>query len=244
LGLDTVELIMRIEEDFSIDLPDWELSSVRTVGDLYALVLRHLDTTSACLSSKAFYRTRSAMVDALNLSRRSIRPSTSLEPLLPTESRIQRWNEIGTAIDLNFPRLRHSRGAKSLFLKLSFAIATSAVIGSWTLINLRGWHPGASIFSIVPAILIWIVVFGVSDGLMTKCMLPLASELPVETTGDLASMVLTMNYAAFAPASDGIQPLSREYVWERLVHHFTEQLQLEPEDIVPEASIAVDLGVD
>ena len=42
MGLDIVELIMRTEEVFSIDLPDSECESVRTVGDLYRLVLDKL----------------------------------------------------------------------------------------------------------------------------------------------------------------------------------------------------------
>ena len=39
MGLDTVEIVMRIEEELSIELPDLELGSVRTVGDLYQVVL-------------------------------------------------------------------------------------------------------------------------------------------------------------------------------------------------------------
>ena len=42
MGMDTVELVMRAEEVFAIDLPDDECASVRTVGDLYRLVLRKL----------------------------------------------------------------------------------------------------------------------------------------------------------------------------------------------------------
>lgn len=42
MGLDIVELIMRTEEVFSIDLPDAECEKVHTVGDLYRLVLDKL----------------------------------------------------------------------------------------------------------------------------------------------------------------------------------------------------------
>ena len=42
MGLDIVELVMRTEEVFSIDLPDEQCESVRTVGDLYRLVLEKL----------------------------------------------------------------------------------------------------------------------------------------------------------------------------------------------------------
>jgi acyl carrier protein len=42
MGLDTVEIILRTEETFSITLPDQQCEQVRTVGDLYRLVLQKL----------------------------------------------------------------------------------------------------------------------------------------------------------------------------------------------------------
>jgi acyl carrier protein len=42
MGLDTVELILRAEETFGIELPDYECSLIITVGDLYRLVLDKL----------------------------------------------------------------------------------------------------------------------------------------------------------------------------------------------------------
>ena len=43
MGLDTVEIVLRTEETFSLDLPDEECSKVVTVGDLYRLVLNKLE---------------------------------------------------------------------------------------------------------------------------------------------------------------------------------------------------------
>ena len=42
MGLDTVEIVLRVEEVFSLDLPDDECGLVRTVGDLYLLVVSRL----------------------------------------------------------------------------------------------------------------------------------------------------------------------------------------------------------
>jgi acyl carrier protein len=42
MGLDFVELVMRTEEVFSVELPDDQCESIRTVGDLYRLVLEKL----------------------------------------------------------------------------------------------------------------------------------------------------------------------------------------------------------
>ena len=43
MGLDTVELVLRTEETFVIDLPDDECARIITVGDLYRAVLAKLN---------------------------------------------------------------------------------------------------------------------------------------------------------------------------------------------------------
>ncbi len=43
MGLDIVEIVLRTEETFTVDLLDHECAQVLTVGDLYRLVLRKLD---------------------------------------------------------------------------------------------------------------------------------------------------------------------------------------------------------
>ena len=40
------------------------------------------------------------------------------------------------------------------------------------------------------------------------------------------------------------QPLSREAVWARVVHIISDQMQIDVPEIVPEARITQDLGID
>ena len=42
MGLDLVEIVLQTEETFNLDLPDDECEQIRTVGDLYRLVLSKL----------------------------------------------------------------------------------------------------------------------------------------------------------------------------------------------------------
>lgn len=43
MGLDLIEIVLRTEETFTVDLPDHECADIHTVGDLYRLVLQKLD---------------------------------------------------------------------------------------------------------------------------------------------------------------------------------------------------------
>ncbi len=52
MSLDTVELIMGIEDEFKITIPDEEASKLETIGDIYFFVLKKLEGTSR-LSSKS-----------------------------------------------------------------------------------------------------------------------------------------------------------------------------------------------
>jgi acyl carrier protein len=42
MGMDLVEIVIRVEETFVIDLPNYECSFIRTVGDLFRLTLEKL----------------------------------------------------------------------------------------------------------------------------------------------------------------------------------------------------------
>jgi acyl carrier protein len=42
MGMDLVEIVIRVEETFAIDLPSHECSLIRTVGDLFRLTLEKL----------------------------------------------------------------------------------------------------------------------------------------------------------------------------------------------------------
>jgi len=87
VGLDTVEFVMEIEATFGIRLLDAEAERVSTFGDLHALVLRKLVRGARCLTSAVFYRLRRALVTALAVERRAVRPAVSTETLVAAEGR-------------------------------------------------------------------------------------------------------------------------------------------------------------
>ena len=100
MGLDIVEYVTAVEEFFDVRMPDAELREVRTPRDLAEVVQRQLPskpTSYGCLSQRAFYRVRRAVVDAEpNLERRALRPDTPCHSLSTSAEPVQighRWEE-------------------------------------------------------------------------------------------------------------------------------------------------------
>src|ERR1019366_5759458 len=125
MGLDAVEIVMRTEDEFSITISDDEAAAAATVGALYRIVLGKLDVTPGCLTSKAFYMTRRALVDALGIPRRAIRPSTKLSPLLPDETRRKQWEQIHHDLGLAMPGLRIPGELKQGIYMRAFFLASA-----------------------------------------------------------------------------------------------------------------------
>jgi hypothetical protein len=70
-----------------------------------------------------------------------------------------------------------------------------------------------------------------------------SSPYAIQTAGDLATSVLTLNYSEFAPVSEKDSKPTTEDVWKKLVDIFCDQLQIAPEQVVQSATIGDDLGV-
>jgi acyl carrier protein len=240
MGLDSVELILRTEEDFSISILDEEAEKVRTVGDLYNLVLSKLDVTPGCLTSKSFYFTRRALVDSLQVPRRSIRPATRLSPLLPDETRRAQWQNIREHVGLATPPLRIPADLKQDLYKRTLFVSSAIAVALCVIALWRGWWAvPVFIFCAIFWILLSISSISLVERLSARL---LATELPADTAGELARVVLSLNFEHFAPSESKTMP-SDEDVWRRLVDIICDQLQIARDEIVPNASFGDDLGV-
>jgi len=244
MELEGVELILRFEDEFSISISDEEAGAARTVGDLYNLVIGKLDGSTSCASGRVFYLTRKAIVDTMGLPRRSVRPSTWLEPVFPKLTRIQRWKEIAVRSQLDFPRLEHAKRWREGLMLLGMVLASIPVIAAWWVFYALGWLPGIVVWLFaIPALVGWVVLVSRINQALLSATPWLACELPFKTAGDLAMGVLAMNYEVFDPLGDTQTPPSREFIWQRIVEIFCDELQVNPQDVRHDARIGEDLGV-
>ena len=108
MGLDTVELVMAIEDEFSIQILDTDAEAMMTVGQVYEYILakRGIKRQSLCLSAVTFYRLRRVLLKLSNRERHTIRPGTRLEAFAIGHKRREWWAELASKLNLALPALR------------------------------------------------------------------------------------------------------------------------------------------
>jgi len=131
MGLDGVELVMKFEEAFGIQLKDEEVTETRTPRMVIDLIFSKLKTAeeSICRSQRAFYIIRNALLQRLGLDRKAIRPDSRLRDLIPQSQEQQVWEEIRQAVaPRDWPELVRPVWMSRLLLTVGFAVFIVTVL--------------------------------------------------------------------------------------------------------------------
>lgn len=106
MGLDSVELIMSIEDKFGIAIPDAECEQIATVQQMADSVFEKikLNPNEKCLSQIVFYRIRKAFEQFGN-EKQNITPNTKMSDLLSETDLKNDWTRLGIRIGLKIPDL-------------------------------------------------------------------------------------------------------------------------------------------
>lgn len=117
MGLDGVELVMEIEEEFGIKLSENDARFMKSVNDIVTVVAAKVaspgDSAGAASRLKelsiirkgdrvrrqapCFYRLRQILSDSLLVNNRLIRPDTDLRRLIPAAQRVYIWQDLRAA---------------------------------------------------------------------------------------------------------------------------------------------------
>lgn len=220
MGLDGVELIMRVEEEFEIEISDAEAELCSTPGALCALIERKLNFAEAerrcgCPTSRAFYRVRRQLMQA-GIERARIKPTARLDFVLPRSHRRQRWSDLSEALGLSLPPLVRSPEWAFIGLLPLGVLPLCLVLAPAT----------ATALCFACAALWWLGV---------RATKPLAVHPPNElrSVGDLARRV------AWASAN---VPLQERDVWPQLQLIIADELGIPVSKITRDADLLRDLG--
>lgn len=225
MGLDSVELVMRVEESFDIVIEDADAEQVSTPGQMCALIERKLgvldaEKSSFCPTSRAFYRVRRELM-GLGIGRAHIKPDSSLHELLPRANRVTLWRQLSGALPLELAPLGRSDEVRSLLL---FG-ATGSALG----VFLTPLYP--------PLALAFVCSAGATIGLaLFSAPHKIFPPSRVRTVAELARRV-----AWTLPVVRG-ESQTRD-VWLQLQLIIADELSIAPEKVTRDAHFFRDLGM-
>jgi hypothetical protein len=227
MGLDGVELIMAVEDEFGLEIPEEDAQEFSTVGDLYDYLVARVGSQNAkrCLSSAAFYRLRRVLCAEAGAARRSVLPDTRLDGIIPWRHRRAVWRSVRRELGLKLPQL-------SAPWVLDIA-QLCVVVGLGTLLVrcLIGWTPWWRLAELL--------AFGIALDLVTR---PLFRRFPrrAYTVRDAVRYILARDGERLATETCAWRP---EEVWTALQRVVRRQLAVPPEKVTREATWVEDLNV-
>lgn len=234
MGLDSVELVMAVEEKFGITISDEEACSISTVGDLHRCVVGKLNTSdkSSCLSQRAFHLLRRHALSQFGIARRAFRPDTELDTIIPKARRREQWLLLKLNVGaVRWPGLALSNLGSVILLTTVFALPALTAWYGIAKLSLSPWLVG---FLVVPAMM----------GLMVASryfMRPFETEFPSGFTRvrDLAYTLVADNPQLF-----GTEPprWTDEEVWSLLCSVIKAQTGVK--QFTKDSRIVADLGID
>src|SRR5436190_10770337 len=103
MGLESIEIIIEIEDEFGIKIPDKDAERILTVGGMAQYVEHRLHGTTTplpetcCGTSRGFYALRRTMMTVLAVDRSAVRPRVKLNTIIPYSIRRQVWVDMERA---------------------------------------------------------------------------------------------------------------------------------------------------
>ncbi len=106
MGLDSVELIISVENKFGIRIPDAECEQIYTVQDFADSVYQRISISPSekCLQQIVFYRFRKAF-EKLSYKKTSLKPDTKISELFTQSELKTNWIKLATEMGLKLPEL-------------------------------------------------------------------------------------------------------------------------------------------
>jgi acyl carrier protein len=238
MGLDTVELAIKVEKAFDIAILDEEGERIVSAGDLYQCVLRKLAVKSKestrCRSAVVFYRLRTMMADRFGIDKRGIRPASLIDDLVSFKNRNAEWQDLGNRLGWEFPALCRPPWVSNVFFGL-LAAWLAVVVALWKTL---GAFSLAATGLVIISFLAGMVVLGFLVDELTR---PWAICFPVRTMREMITVVLARNFAAIGHDRS---EFNGSDVWDAIRGLIAEAAGISIDQINESTHFVRDLGMD
>ena len=239
MGLDTVELVMEMEETFGIVIDDLDAEKIGTVGQAYRYILNKLKLRQSvpCPSAALFYRLRRGLMAASGADRRSIRPASRIGDLLPSQGRRATWRGLAEESGLSLTRLELAPGQSRLAMGLGLATGAAVFAAGAAL-------EGLSAANLAPAVAVTSLSIALGWAAAYQFLTPFASTIPrgCETVRGAVLATLGRHYL---PSSEAAATTWHpDEVWATLQELIAVQCGVVQDQVTEEKHFVYDFGMD
>jgi acyl carrier protein len=229
MGLDGVELVMAIEEEFGIQVPDEDAQNIGTPGQFADYVMARVRTdgsknNAVCLSQNSFYILRSALMRVFGVPRNQIRPDTPLRDIFGEQPE-KNWKMFKQVLAEKGFRCPALQPADWFLIALMLGIPATVTAGLG-FAGMPGW--------ILPIVFIIMVLL---TGFVHVKVVPdmiVSEPIKFETVASLVPYVVKTKQEVW----------TRESVLRTIFLITSEQLNIPLENIKEDSHFVKDLGVD
>jgi|GEM_PF-1068338 len=243
MGLDTVELVMDVEDKFDIVIWDADYPGLATVGDMHALIIQRLQASldprpepPPCPSTMTFLKVRQFFATTFDIGRPMISPKTPLETLLPRSNREASWFDLARHAELQLPRLQ-----RTLPQILGVFFMPLGLCGVPTLLAIEADEPGIVVLTAGCGLICYLILSALLASRIPPSLLPVGCEV----VGDLVKFVRVPKYASETVTTryaSTTKMIDRDAVWRDLVPLICDQLAVKEDQVKPESRFVEDLG--
>lgn len=233
MGLDSVEILMKIEDTFGIKIPGREAEKIITVGDFHAAVWKHIagKYSDKCKSQQLFYTLRKSFAHLFNFLPQHLHLNTSPQEIFPEKNRRQEYLNFAATTNLTLPDLVLTKAWSIILTTFGFAVIIGGLATSLILINVFEYSKW-TLF--IPAAGI-IFTF-----LFSELLNPKRTVITETTMRAFTQHILALNFLALT-VNEGTNRKEMETVINNII---ADMSGLELREITAHKKIADDLGID
>lgn len=227
MGLDSVEIVMEVEEHFGVTIRNEEAGGIRTVGDMVDLLEARIRRreTAECLSLPWFLKLRRLTREAAQRPDLRIRPTTRISEVLRASERKQLWLGLKEYLGAGIPELRRPTPISAFIVLVATASPVFLAISGVTL------QTSLTVASIACAI---------GAVVLMKVTRPLSVIPP---RGHRTFGEITRHLVGLEAVTNDYPNKSRELILNDLALLVSKQLGVDKAKVTPEARFVEDLGV-
>src|ERR1043165_6171823 len=107
MGLDSVEILVNVENAFGITISNFEAEKITTVGDIHSVVWRSVQGRQSmrCKSQQLYYKFRHILITKFKVHKDDIEGNASLNIIFPIINRRLLYRKLEKEMQLKLPPL-------------------------------------------------------------------------------------------------------------------------------------------